>query len=219
VSVIDWTSVDGVDMADAFVSFDVLNAKHNMREQIAESFGRRGQLLDSVTSRRDFDDHATLPFPVRSFQWTCPDRASITTLRAFLDARKGRLNPFWVPTCCWDLQLTANVGVSATDLFIARAGYLDFLFPKTCRRYLAIFPPGGASVYLRKVTACVANDAVSEKITIDTGIGVALPAAGTVISFLVLCRLADDLTSITWLDANACEAAIKFVELPLEVPA
>lgn len=204
--------------ASPYLTYDVLDVRHDLREPIAESFGRRGQLVAGATGSRWVDDHGGVAFPTRSFLWTANDRTSCNAVRAFLDARKGRLAPFWVPTCCHDLRLSADTSDAASTLFIRRAGYLDFLFGQNCRRYLAVFPPGGAMV-IRKVTTGSPVDAATEQIVLDAAVGVALPAAGTVISFLVLCRLAEDLTRIRWFSTWGCEATIRFAELPLEVPA
>ena len=72
---------------------------------------------------------------------------------------------------------------------------------------------------LRKVTTGSPVDQATEQIGLDASVGVALPADGTVISFLVFCRLDEDLTRIQWFSTWGCEATIRFVELPLEVPA
>lgn len=201
-----------------YLGFDVLPITHNMREALAESFGRRGQLLDPGTGRRVFDDQAGVPLPTRTLQWTCFDRAAVDVLRAFLDARKGRVVPFWAPTCCWDLRLVADAA-PGLDLDIARVGYGDYVFtPDGARRDLAIFPRGGAML-LRRVAFVGGLDAATERVTLDATTGASLAAGATVISFLVLCRLADDMTEIQWSSPSMCEASLQFVELPREVPA
>ena len=202
----------------SYRGYDVLPVTHNMRETIAESFGRRGQLVGSPVGQRSFEDEAAVPFPVRSFLWSCPDRAAVDVLRAFLDARKGRLVPFWAPTCCWDLRLVADAAPGLV-LNIARAGYGDLVFwGSAARQDVAIFPRGGAML-TRRVLSVSALDAATEQLSLESTTGVQLVAGATVISFLVLCRLAEDLTEIRWLSPNACEASIQFTELPREVPA
>lgn len=202
----------------SYLGFDVLPVQHNMRENIAEAFARSGELVSSPTGKRVFDDRAGVALPTRTFQWTCLDRAAAVEMRAFLVARKGRAVPFWAPTCCWDLELAADAP-SGTSLTVKRAGYYDYLWSLGApRRHLAIFPRGGAML-TRKVTDCVAADFTTETLTLDATTGVALAAARTVISFLVLCRLADDLTDIDWSSPTLCEASLRFVELPREVPA
>lgn len=201
-----------------YLGIDVLPVMHNMRETIAESFARSGELLGSRIGATSFDDHAGLALPERTFQWTCPDRSSCDVLRAFLDARRGRRIPFWAPTCCPDLPLVADAAAGLT-LDVRRAGYSDLLFalgPQ--RRYVAIFPAGGSPLY-RKVVAAAPTSSTVDQLTLDATTGVDLASSRTVISFLVLCRLADDFTEIEWYSTSSCEAALRFVELPREVPA
>lgn len=203
----------------SYLGWDVLPVVHNMREAIAESFARRGTLIGSAVGAREFDDHAGLALPERSFQWTCLDRAACVALRDFLDARKGRLVPFWAPTCCRDLELASDAAAGVT-LSVRRAGYTDYLFGLGApRRHLAIFPAGGGTMLARKVTNAVSASQTLETLTLDATTGQTLVAAKTVISFLVLCRLAEDLTEIEWTSTARCEAALRFVELPREVPA
>lgn len=202
----------------SYLGFDVLPVKHNMRENIAEAFARSGELISSRAGKRVFDDHAGVALPTRTFQWTCVDRAAAVEMRTFLRARVGRAVPFWAPTCCWDLQLAADAS-AGTSLTVKRAGYYDYLWSLGApRRYLAIFPRGGAML-TRKVTDCIPADFTTETLTLDATTGVALAAASTVISFLVLCRLAEDYTDIDWSNPSFCEASLRFVELPREVPA
>lgn len=201
-----------------YLGYEVLPVTSNLREAVAESFERSGELVGSVIGARVFDDHAGLALPERTFQWTCPDRGACDVLRAFLDARQGRLVPFWTPTCCADLTLAADAP-SGTTLTVRRAGYGDLLFALGApRRYLAIYPRGGA-VLLRKVLNVVPASSMTETLTLDASTGVDLYADRTVISFLTLCRLAEDLTEIEWFSTSSCEAALRFVELPREVPA
>jgi hypothetical protein len=202
-----------------YLGFNVLDAGvHNMREEIAESFGRLGTSLASPVGARTFDDQAGIPLPVRTFTWTAFSRVNCNAVRTFLDACQGRLNPFWVPTCCWDLPLAADVGAGASEMIVQRIGYRESIAGLPCRSYIAVFTRG-QPMAIRKITGAAADTSITEKIAISATPGVPWPAASTVVSYLVLCRLADDITTIKWFSPNACEASIQFQEVPLEVPA
>lgn len=201
-----------------YLGYDVLEVTHNMGEAIAEAFGRQGELLENPAGRRAFDDHAGIPLPQRSFSWFAPDREAVVALRAFLVARKGRLTPFWTPTFAWDLVLAANALAAHTQITVRRTGYGQFLYSSPARRHLAIVPPGGPRL-ARKVTGLTDPGNGTEILQLDSAHGVDLSAAGTVISFLVLCRLAEDLTRIRWWGTDGAEADLTFQELPREVPA
>jgi hypothetical protein len=202
-----------------YLGFNVLDAGvHNMRDEIAESFGRLGSPLDSTTGPRTFDDQAGIPLATRSFTWTAIGRTNCNAIRTFLDACQGRLNPFWVPTCCWDLPLAADVSTGSSEMIVQKTGYRESLAGIPARSYLAVFARGQAMA-IRKVTGAAADTAITEKISISAVPPVPWPAASTVVSFLVLCRLAEDITTIKWMSPTICEAGIKFQEVPLEVPA
>ena len=202
----------------SYLGLDVLPVRHNLRERLAESFGRRGALVESPVGAREFDDHAGVALPERSFLWTCPDREACEELRGFLDARKGRLVPFWAPTCCRDLALAADAAAGVT-ITVRRAGYYDYLFSLgPARRYVAIFAAGGEPL-LRKVTNATPASSTIETLTLDASTGIPLAVGTTAISFLVLCRLAADFTDLEWFSTSHCDAKLSFVELPREVPA
>jgi hypothetical protein len=204
------TQLDGIDV--------LTEAQHNARDEIRESFARVGALLDNPTGKREYDDHGGRAFPARNFLWTAPDRAACVRLREFLDARKGRLVPFWTPTFSWDLELAEDSPAESATLVIRRAGYGQFLWPVPARRRLAIFVPG-QPMALRKVIS-LETGTTTETLHLDSAPGgTTLFAETTRICFLPLCRLAEDLTEITWSHTDHCEARIQFAEIPHEVPA
>lgn len=201
-----------------YQGLDVLTeAQHNARAAVAEAFGRLGTLIKNPTGKRAYDDHAQQSFPTRNFLWTARHRVACVQLREFLDARQGRRVPFWTPTFCWDLQLAADSDGAGLTLEIRKAGYGQFLWPSLARRRLALFVPG-QPMLLRQVTG-LDDGATSETLHLDSAPGVPLAAASTRLCFLVLCRLAEDLTELTWWNPDYCEAAIRFRELPNEAPA
>jgi hypothetical protein len=201
-----------------YLGLELLEVLHNMRDPIAEAFGRQGDLLDNPTGRRVFDDHAGIPLPERSFSWTADGRAAVVALRTFLDAREGRRVPFWVPTCCWDLQLAEDGLAASQEILILRTGYGRFLYTSASRQHLALFPPGDAAPLLRQVLDVVENGDGTETLQLDAQLGADLPASTTMISFLVLCRLAEDLVRISYWGTALANAELPFRELPHEVP-
>lgn len=195
---------------------DVLEVRHNMRDEIAESFTRLGELIDHQTGPRVWDDHATMAIPVRSFTWTCGTRAECVALREFLKARRGRRIPFWVPTYCWDMQLAVDYPAPVNQITVVKSGYGQFLAGSLGRRFIAIFPAGQPTEYREIIS--VVSGADTEVIEVDGDALGGLSAETTRICFLVLCRLAEDLTTISWAGRDACEAQIEFQELPREYP-
>lgn len=195
---------------------DVLEVRHNMRDEIAESFTRFGELIDHQTGPRVWDDHATMAIPARSFTWTCGTRAKCVALRDFLKARRGRRIPFWVPTYCWDMQLAVDYPAPVNQITVVKSGYGQFLAGSLGRRFIAIFPAGQPTEYREIIS--VASGADTEVIEVDGDALGGLSSETTRICFLVLCRLAEDLATISWEGRDTCEALIEFQELPREYP-
>jgi len=202
-----------------YLGLDVLDQlNHNMRESIQQSFDRFGSLTVNPGGRKQWDDFAGQPLTARTFEWFASGRAAAASLRAFLIARQGRLVPFWTPTWCADLNMTADAAAAAAAITVTKAGYGQFLFAFKARRYLAITSPGGGFL-MRKTTLVVDNGNGTETITLDAGLGVDLLASGTLVSFLTLCRLDEDQSKVRWYGRNLAEATLRFREIPLETPA
>jgi hypothetical protein len=200
-----------------YLGIDVLEVWNNVRDGISESFARSGELIDNQTGPRVWDDHAAAATPVRSFTWTCATRAECVGLRDFLKARRGRVVPFWVPTYCWDMELAIDYPQDVNQLTIKNAGYGLYLGGSLSRRFIAVFASGRPAEYREIVN--VTSSPTTEVIEINGDALSGLMAATTRICFLVLCRLADDATSIEWFGRTVCEAQIQFQELLREYPA
>lgn len=201
-----------------YLGFDVLDqVGHNMREAIAEAFGRHGQLYQNPTGKNFFDDQAGESIPSRSFSWFAHDRAAIGALRSFLSARKGRLVPFWVPTFGSEFVMSQNALAAQSSVRVFRWGYADQLFPNPARKHLALVKPTGAFL-MRKVTLVTDNGDGTEDLSLSAGLGEDLAAARTQVCFLVLCRLEADAPPIDWASTHHAEASLSFLELPHEVP-
>jgi hypothetical protein len=200
-----------------YLGIDVLETWNNVRDGIATSFLRVGEMIDNQTSARVWDDRATAAIPARSFTWTCVTRAECVALRDFIKARRGRTVPFWVPTYCWDLELAIDYPEEVNQLTVTNTGYGLYLGGSLSRRFIAVFAAGRPVEY-REIVG-VTSYPTTEVIEINGNALSGLMAATTRICFLVLCRLADDTTTIEWFSRTACEAKIQFQELLREYPA
>jgi hypothetical protein len=140
---------------------------------------------------------------------------------AFLEARKGRAVPFWLPSYQWDLTLAVDLLTAGSNASIDWVRYTQQYFGTTgARRHLAIWPhglPGSMDYYLVE-DADDPGTEVTESLTINPGAVQDYPVASTVLSFLKLGRLEDDRVEIEYYDTETAQATIKFRELPLEAP-
>lgn len=200
-----------------FLGYDLLDqTTPNMRDAIAQAFSRAGDLVGSEVGRKVFDDFIGYAVPVRSFSWLADGRTEVAALQAFLDARKGRIVPFWTPTYCGEVPLYEDKLAAASSLRVPFFGYTRFLFPQPWRRYLAIVPPGGA-YFVRKVSTATDNGDGTETLTLTAALGVDVPK-GWLVSYLTFCRLEADRTKIRWHGPFKAETIIDFRERPNEAP-
>jgi hypothetical protein len=142
----------------------------------------------------------------------------VTTLRAFLLARFGQLNAFWIPTWDQDLVLAQDVGPTDAGIVIESEFYTQFFFPNKARCYLAFIPEDQSGNVYCEVTAAVDNGDGTETLTLDAPTGKSFPAATTMISFLTLARLGSDEAEIDWMASDLAQANLQIQEVPREVP-
>lgn len=198
----------------AYLGLDVLEVSPNMNEIPERSFRRSLAVLDPGLGARGIAARDAAPKVARTFPWTCKDRAEIADLKAFLDARKGQAIPFWLPSRRRDLLLSQPVGATDTGILIQAMGYTRLLFPAKARRHLAFLV---GSTWVLRAVAAASEGATTETLTLSSTPGVALPL-GTLISQLLLCRLAADEVEIVYITDSVAEARIPYVEIPQEAP-
>lgn len=201
--------------------FDVLILDYNRDGPITDRLSRDFVVLDATTGLRTATENSESPAGVRPFKWTAIGRDEIASMRDFLDARKGRAVPFWLPSFQWDLTLSEDATAAQSVLSLVWMRYTQQMFGTTAaRRHLAIWTLGdGSSMDCYRVSA--ANDpatGLTETITIDPSAAADYPAATTVLSFLKLCRLEDDRVTISYPSVNVAEAEIMVREIPHEAP-
>ncbi len=203
-----------------YLGHDVLELNYNRVGTVEERLKRKFVLLESKTGKRVADEQAPAPAPSRPFTWTALGRAEIAAMRAFLDARVGRAVPFWLPSFQWDLALAEDVLEDQSIVTIHWVRYSQQMWGTTgARRHLALWSLGnGAMDFYRIADATDPADYQTETLTLDPVAIRDYPMATTVLSFLKLCRLEDDLVEISYPTAHVAEATIRVRELPLEAP-
>lgn len=201
-----------------YLSVDVFDQKPNRPGRITEGIARRHEVLDTETGKRWLDVKEAAPVADRPEHWPCLGRAAALAQRAWLDVRKGFVVPFWAPTFEPDLELTADIDASATEITVERIDYSARIFPNSNRRrHIVVYARGEAPSY-HYISAAV-DDGEVETLTITPATPVAWPRSTTVISFLRYCRLGDAFIERRWIGGAYCEAEIPIVEIPKETPA
>lgn len=204
----------------SYLGFEVLELNYNRIGAFEERLRRKFVLLSSRTGRRIADEQAPASSAMRPFTWTAIGRGEIAAMRAFLDARKGRAVPFWLPSFQWDLALAADVAPNQSAATIMWVRYKQQMWRTTAaRRHLALWSLGNSAMdYCRITAATDSGDYQTETLTLDPVARRSYSRAQTVLSFLKFCRLEEDRVEISYPTANIAEASVLVRELPLEAP-
>jgi hypothetical protein len=202
-----------------YLGYEVLEAEADGRLAREDSYEREIFIVGGGHGRTLLDDPQTAPELVRTYHWTCQSLADIAELKAFLDARLGRLVPFWLPSLEHDLTLAVDRDAAHTFLDVVTIGYAANLFPDTgARRHLSIRKVSDGTAIYRKVTSASNNLNGSESLHLDTSLGQAVTVAQWQVGFLRLCRLEDDVNAINYEARSYATCRLRVRELPHEAP-
>lgn len=204
-----------------YQGFELLTKKHSRNEPTDDPIEREFDLLDGKLGATASYTPSVGPDRVQAFHWICRSRADVTALKSFMDRRRGRAIPFWVPSFQRDFILGADFVAADDTVYFSGAGgdialdrfYFESMFAASgARRHLQFRTPAGVTVE-RKVIATPDYTTVQ----LDAALGIDVGPA-TLVSFLRLCRLDDDEVDILWHGNKAAEATLHFRELPDEAP-
>lgn len=202
----------------SFRGYDVLEIEPDGGRERDDEFRRRFAILDAGGARAAYaiDEPGRI---VRTLRWTAIGRAEIAVARAFVDARKGRLNPFWLPSLTRDLTLTGTPPGFGGTTTVKACGYAANVFPLgNGARYIWAWSP---IVYTTKayvkVTGAVDNGNGTETLTHEVwGVNVQAP---WIVGRLRFCRMEDDVARFSYGPAaKVATIEIPFREIMFEAP-
>jgi hypothetical protein len=185
----------------------VLVDKPNWIEDIDAEFSRKLAEIDFGTGVRRYYDESGMPEIVQSHRRTMTTRTEIAGFRAWLYARAGRYAALWVPTWANDLIVTATIGAAAVIIDIEHTYYVRHMAQALHRRDIRIQLASGA-VYYRRITASAEIDATTERLTIDSALGLIVqPADVVMVSFMAISRMDSDGVEIAYFTGDIAEAS------------
>lgn len=206
--------------AQTYLSLEVFRlekARVDWLDEVDPEMTRRAQTHNPRFGRkysRSQDSGSPLTFPVR-FQ--ADTRASISALLGWLDFRRGKAVPLWVPSHERDFEKLARV--SSTQIKVAATDYKTFVDVHDARRHIAFVQDDG-SIVARGVTAAVDNGDSTETLTLDNSITLGQFNSTARISYLHYCRLNANEVELVWnrkLNGNEgdmiLEVTVTFIEL------
>lgn len=201
-----------------YLGFDVLDfVRPNRINVMSALFAHDLAKLDYGTGAVLVDDKSGVSKTETEHAYLLDGRANIATLKSFVDARKGKAVPFWVPTWQRDLVPTLDISSVALNITVEYINYTNLVYPSTPRHYITFISSSGAQVY-KKVSNTFDNGDGTETLTLSNQVGQAYSKDQVLISYLTLCRLSEDATEYTWHHRELAEVSLKFIEIVTEVP-
>lgn len=194
--------------------FSLAQARFPWLEDASYEVTQRFEKKDSSvgvhqTFKHDTGSRRTIPVRILLFT-----RASISSFFGWLEARKGRLNPLWVPSGESDFEFVTPPSGGFSNITVKDTNYRTLYNRHIARRDLAFVRTDGTLATARITAASFSSP--NELLSVDTAIS-GTPAIRN-ISFLKLCRLATDSVEIEWHRQSTTgemllEANLQFVEL------
>lgn len=199
---------------EPYLGFAIFPFRANWAEEPSDGWVQSMTTLDNVTGLHLTRSHVDVPIARFEILLTLEGRTEINDFRGMIRDMKGRSQRVWVPTWVADLKLVADI--TATTMAVESVGYSDAMYPHANRKYVAIIDHTGL-IMPRKITGA-SDNGTQETLSIDASVDNTVLANASLISFLLLARLASDSVRLRWIGSDLAEARVAFVELPLEVP-
>ena len=170
--------------------------------------------LDNETGVLEYDIQSIEPVLSRSATFLVIGRSRIDEMLRFLFALAGRLEPFWLAADDRSFELAVPAAQDATILVIHPIDYDFALSGSHAREHIEMITTDG-TVIRRKITAIATMPSGLEQWTIDSGLPVAIDAAGlNRCAWLELVRLESDSIDLHWVAWDCVEITLPVVALP-----
>lgn len=208
-------SADGLLLESSYQGFEVCDFWPNWETLPSEGTARSGTVLDNTTGLSVVKPRADQPRESLDFAFRLISRAELARFRRFIESRRGRQKAFWCPT--WQSDLVPTADVTGTSLVVESVGYTGRMYPNNARKHLALIRHD-RSLYLRGVTGA-SDNGTTETLTLDAAPAQTVLQANSMVSFLLLVRLADDTVNYTYISPSHMTARVSLLEVPMEAPA
>lgn len=184
----DWSTAAGL---PTYRSLPVLENSPD-EGALEMTYSRDATVIDNATGQITVDDPSDISMPSNSHDWFIYGRAPRAAFRSMLYLLKGRQGVIWVPTYQEDLQLVTGVTSVQTTIDVEFTGYTLYLAAQKNRKDIRVETRTG-QVYYRRITGSEILDASSERLSLDSSLGVTI-ALGDIrrISYMIPGHLASD---------------------------
>ncbi|EED67961.1 hypothetical protein SR914_23425 [Comamonas testosteroni] len=190
----------------------VLESRPDESDDLTLGYERLTQRLDNQVGIPRITDTSGYGFVLQQHAWALWGRDEHTAFRSLLYGLHGRQTAIWVPTHAADLVAAGQV--QGQTLQVQPCGYADLVTTgkaRMGRQDIRIELATGEALH-RRITAAAAGAAL-ETLALDQALPAGVSASAiTRISFMALCRMAEDSAEITHhTDADGlAKATLKF---------
>jgi hypothetical protein len=209
---------------ETYRSLDLFLNKPETSQETEHSFDRERRARDADNGLVSFDPIMPAPSTVFEHNELLLSQQELSDFLGFLDRRKGRLVPFWVPT--WDRDFEPVLFNSTTFKF-SECDYTSLVNAAEARRdvYVHLHAPSSAlenkDFTVLRLSAPVDNGDGTEQATIASahanGGGSNLNGAGvsaiSLVAYLKQARLEADTVELSWDTDSIVDASLNFREL------
>ncbi|WLT32268.1 hypothetical protein [Geothrix sp. PMB-07] len=195
--------------------YEVLTEEPDWSLDVGESAERDIDAIDFGTGLIDYDAHTDAPEFSRPFNWLIKGREAIARFMGFIDARRGRCIPFWLPTYSRDMEQSQDASASDLSVRIRNVLYSTHIVQHHNRCDLAFYPLAGAPIF-RRITGSAPGGMDHEWITLDQSFGQARATSDwRCISYLSFVRLDQDSLRMVWETDDLLRASFRVKEVLL----
>lgn len=183
--------------ADDYAGYPVLTQQTEWSNDLTVEVSRNIAVFDNQTGIVNYTDMSGRSRRTRSHRIIAEGAAELTTVFNWLAARAGRYKPFWLPTNQHDFSVLQNITSAAVTLTVANWQHTA-AYGQPGRAHVMIKLRNG-TVFYRRITAVAVINANSERITINTALGVAVAAADIeMMCYLQFMRLSSDAVEVAY---------------------
>ncbi len=210
-------NVTAIDSSATYRSYPVLEEPPDWVDDIDVEYKRVQNRVDGQTGAISVIDTRNRPITIQSYLWTRIGRSAINALKAWMYARKGRLNPIWVPTFKPDITLADTVLATQSVMKVKRLEYYRYTSGEIGRRDILIILHNGTKLY-RRITGAALLDADNEELFLSSTMGQDIaPSDVAMVSFLQFSRLEADAVEFAWIHPGLVQCNHMLRGLPDDV--
>ena len=194
---------------------DVLTLPPNTADgDTDETYDRDFDTVDFAKGSWFISDHSDGPMVSRPYTWTLKTRQEIMNFLAFLEVRKGKAIPFWMPSWGKDIEITQDVGASDLNILIKNIGYTRYIKQHANRSVLIFYPADGSTPIIRTITGSAESAGNQETLSLNTSFGTLKhPTDFRAISFLTYGRMDQDSFELTWYTDSIADVTFRVREV------